>query len=711
MDRKGLIIALVALALFCAGIGYAVLRLYRSPELTEKAVRPATERFPALAAVPADAMAVFCFDASRSARRVLADSSGIFSALVIPEARAALRQFVAAAAERPLCISLHNSGEPLPLFVVQLKPADSLRADRLRALSDSAGLKSLLLAEDGFLLASRSETLLGSARRHCHDGLSVAFSQGFPEAVSGTSGGSVAVLCGDYAPKLCQAWLQPARRQAADWLRRFADWTAFAISIDDGCTLTGAAGAGDDTAYGVNMLRKGPSGELSGAKMLPAWSAQCYALPTADTEAWVSARKHFLDAQGKLDRYTRPVEQFVKRYEPKEAVKGVFSDADTTVQVLLIRCGRRPSDPGTVKDNAWAGVPALLFGELFALPHETACTAIGEWLVIGGRSAVAAYADGRFPGAHTLRDHFADAGVHAFSQKNTAFALYFSPDEDPAAIAGLFRQPLAGRLDAARDPARSLPVTLTVTRTGQDVSFRLRARPVRISRSLSGASADVQRDTLVNVPEGPFRVRNSATGQTNTFYQNSALSLCLNDENGKGLWGVPFKEKLCGRVQEVDYYNNGKIQFLFCAGDKLYLIDRLGRFVKGFPAPLGSAVRLGPEVYDFDGNHAYTVMVLHRDNRLERYDMHGRRPAGWQGIAAPETVKGLPECIEADGRRYWIVRTSLQTLVYGFSGGEPLTKGEGNKLFRPDTDITVKGNKLSGLCYDGRTRDIKLKNE
>lgn len=708
MDRKGLIISLVAVALILGAIVFAVVRLYRRPEAGETVVRPATERFQALTAVPSDAMAVFCFDGSRAARKILADSTGIFGALVVPEAKASLRRFLAVSGDYPVCVSLHNSGEPIPLIVLRLKHGDSLRTDRLIAGADSAGLKTLLLEEGSLLAASRSETLLGSARRHVGDGLSVAMSRGFSEAVSGVSGGSVAVINNEYAQKLCQARLNPAYRKYADWLRRFADWTAFAISTDGGFTLSGSAGAGDDAAYGVNVLRNGPSGEILGTRLLPSWTAEAYAVPTADNEAWVGARKRFADSQGKLDRFNRPVEQFVKRYAPKEAVKGVFSDADTMVQVLLVRCGHKPSEPGKVLDNAWAGVPEVLFGELFGLPHETACTGIGDYLVIGGRSAVAAYADGTFPGPRTLQDHFSDAGVNAFSQKNTAFALYFSPEEEPGSVAAIFRKPLSERIDAARDPSRSLPVTLTAVRGPRDVEFRFRARPVRVNRTSAAQSAEAQRDTLVEVPEGPFSVRNSGTGKTNTFYQNSALSLCLNDENGKGLWGVPFKQKLCGRVQEVDYYNNGKIQFLFCAGDKLYLMDRLGRFVSGFPVTLGKEVRLGPDAYDFEGNHAYRAMVLHADNSLELYDLHGRKAEGWQGITAPETIKNLPEPVEAGGRKYWIVRTSLQTLVFGFNGGDPLTRGQGGKMLRPDTEIKVSGKTLSGTCYDGKVRDIKL---
>lgn len=710
MNRKGLIISIAAVVLLAAGILYAVTRLYSEPaDPAGTVIRPAVMRFPVLAAVPSDAMAVFCFDGSRAAQRLLADSTGIFGALVTPDAAAPLKRFIAEAGRFPVAVSLHNSGQPVPLFIADVRRADSLKTVGLAAWADSAGLKSSLLEEDGLLVATSSETLLGSARRHLSEGISVSDAQGLSEAVSEVTGGNVVLLRNDAAPRLCQAWLNAPYRKYATFLKRFARWTAFSISEESGLRLEGAGGAGDDAACFVNVLRNGPSGDIEGTKMLPSWTAEAYAIPTENGEAYVAARKRYADAQGGMDRFTRPVDQFVKRFDVKEAVKASWNDADTTAQVLLIRCGRRSSQQKVVLDNAYAGIPAVLFGDLFALPYETANVSVGDWLVIGGRSLVEAYANGQLPGPRTLKDHFSETSTSAWNQKNIGFALYFSPDELPQAVPDIFRKPLATCIGAAKDPTRLMPVTLTAVKGTRDVALRLSVRQVKANRSRTAASAEVARDTLVEVPAGPFQVRNSGTGKMNTFYQNSALSLCLNDENGKGMWGVPFKQRLCGRVEEIDYYNNGRIQFLFAAGDKLYLMDRLGRFVGGFPVSLGKAVRLGPDAYDFTGAHGYTAMVLHTDNTLELYDLHGRKANGWQGISAQETIKGLPELVEAGGKRYWIVRTSLQTSVYGFNGGEPLSKGEGNKMFRPDTEITVTSRgHLSGVCYDGKTREVKL---
>ena len=67
------------------------------------------------------------------------------------------------------------------------------------------------------------------------------------------------------------------------------------------------------------------------------------------------------------------------------------------------------------------------------------------------------------------------------------------------------------------------------------------------------------------------------------------------------------------------------------------------------------------------------------------------------------------ELLEIKDKRYWAVRTSIRTLVYGFDGGAPLTGEEGGKMIRPDSQLTpTSRGGLTVDCYDGKTRDIKL---
>ena len=79
-----------------------------------------------------------------------------------------------------------------------------------------------------------------------------------------------------------------------------------------------------------------------------------------------------------------------------------------------------------------------------------------------------------------------------------------------------------------------------------------------------------------------------------------------------------------------------------------------------------------------------------------------------EGIKAPETVKNLPELIEAGERRFWAVRTSVRTIIYPFEGGDPAVNPESGKMIKPDSQLFLNGKSVKAECYDGKTREFKL---
>ena len=103
-------------------------------------------------------------------------------------------------------------------------------------------------------------------------------------------------------------------------------------------------------------------------------------------------------------------------------------------------------------------------------------------------------------------------------------------------------------------------------------------------------------------------------------------------------------------------------------------------------------------------------MVLHKDNTVDMYNLKGQKPASWRGITSTETIKNLPERLIVGGNTFWVVRTSIQTLIYPFYGGEPLTVFAGNQMIRPDSAVmAIDATTVEFTCYDGKRRTLKVK--
>ena len=661
MNRNGLIAASVGLVALIVAIAVALVVLYSPHKAPSKEQTVVTSGYTdLLKAVPSDASVIICRDSAK-ARTVE---------------------------------SWHNGGGVLKLFVSQSASEP-----------DSSLAPFLYLPESKLLLRSSSETLLSTSRRHLEEGYSILDSKGIAGAVSAVSGSKLVLLSHEQTPFIMRSCLKREYRPDAGFFRSFADWTALSFKESkSGIHAEGTSSFPDDPRSYAALLSALPPSEARFAEIVPSSAESAFSIHLADIKAYLPLWKKYLDVKGRKEQFTNALEKTALVLDIKEVASATFAFGGRRSRVLMLRTGKKAVLGEEVVENPYRGIPEKLFGNFFKMEEDHLATQSGEWIITGPSDVLEAYSDKSIPGKSSLSRTLGEAGGPSISGKGGAFTMYVCPSRRPAMV----REVLSGELEelVSEKLTNAVFIPVVLTAGGQPFSLALDAAYLNPKSDEVPLAA---RDTVI-VPAGPFTVRNGATGKDNTFYQNKNMFLCLNDENGKGVWGVPFKTPICGRVQTIDYYANGKLQFLFASGSSLYLIDRLGRFVGGFPAELGKDVLIGPDVYDFTGAKGYTAVVLHKDNTIGMYNLHGDPSPSWKGVeVSGETIKNLPELLEVKGTRYWVVRTGRRTSIYPFEGGAPLTKGDGDKMIRPDADIQVslKGV-VSAECMDGKTRDIKL---
>ena len=704
MGKRSTIVAVTALALLLAGIALAVIRLYQ-PASSQAGEKQVSASWNILSAIPSDATAVVVFDGSAKAARLMADSTGFLQGLLAP-GNPAFIQYLSALGRRHVAVSLHNSGSLVPLVAAESELADST----LEALAAKAGLK--LMRSNGYLLASRSETFLNAGARQLEGGHSILGTRRLQDLVSVVSGPQVILVSHSHAPKLLQMYAAKGMQQQATFVKNLTAWSAWSVQALDKEQLVLSAEAlpGDNAGSYFTAFNGTSAQEPEFPEVLPYYTATALSIPVIDAQAFLAARRRQEDGNAALVQYNKAlkakngrelsVEEWFVSLQPREVVKAGFTDSNGVEREAVLVRSSRDLKLGTESANAYRGCLSTVMGDHFAV-QDSVCASVGNrWSVFADLPTVRLFADKSFL-EYSLKHRLSDASVDLPG----GFVVYASLSDAPGTVGNIFLSGLANPLLSYVKGAGYAPAAVSLDLSGERPMMRVQVE----TRALKGTKAQVlERDTVVVVPGGLFPVTNFATGETNYLYQNAHKAICLRDHNNKDVWGVPFKETICGRVQTIDFYNNKKLQWLFCAGNKLYLMDRLGRWVNGFPVSLKKEVLLGPDVYDFTGASGYTIMVLHKDNSLERYNLHGEKVAGWKGIRAPETVKNLPELLEKGNQRYWVVRTSIQTLIYPFEGGEPLYKADGGKMLKPDAQITPSAKGVNAECYDGKTREIKL---
>ena len=755
MNRKSLIICLATLGAMLMAMVVAIAVLYHDGD--KKTDSKIESRYGLFQAVPSDAVALACLSHVKDVSQPAFAGFGFLSSL----SDAVSQGQFSTLAESPMAFSLHYSGKLAPLYIFDAgaaSPNPSSDASALMEFGRSKGLQaeyldcsSVLegegLAMRSLVLMAETETLLKSSRRHLSQGLSVMGNPGFSQAAEAAAGTDLLFVSYAQAKPLFSSVFNrtyfketygnsgysAAYTARAAYAGTLAQWSVFSIGMEDSApmALKGVHVFEDDASEFMSVLMESAGGISQMSSILPSYTYYALSLPMSETEAYIEAYKAYLDSKQALPEYNKTQKElqkrntlspaeFIRRIGVKEVATATFGDQASPSKVNLVKVGRQDTImfKGTdvkafkgytpeVHEFAFPGHVAAVFGEYFNLNDESHFTYVDGWLITGSRAAVEEFQSGR-AGEYTLSQYMADAGKDdLIAREGTVLAAYLNLGADAGTLNKILNEPVAGILKGLSKEVEYAPMVMTSYKKRGKVATDIVAYNLSMERV---KAPEFERDTVVVIPEGPFRVKNSGTGRMNLFYQNSSGAICLKEEDGKGIWGVPFGKPLCGTAHTVDYYANGKLQILFGSGSSVYQNDRLGRFVTGFPVDLGKEILLGPDVYDFNGAKAYNIMVLHKDKTIEMYNLKGQKPASWKGIALQETIKGLPERIEVGGRTYWIVRTSKQTLIYPFTGGEPLTTFTGQQMIMPDSSVDVVDEaSVQVQCYDGKARIVKVK--
>lgn len=744
MNRRSLIICFSALAAMIVMIVAAVAFLYRDDENAA-----AVCRYDLAYAVPSNAVAA-CF---------LSDASKLSSpALMSFDFNEKLAGFLSSESagrmqHASMALSLHYSGSLAPLYVFAAGEASDEPTPGAEALIKFAGqhgyhaefVNCSSLTEDGplasssVILIAKTKAQLSISKSHIREGRSLMDADGFSE-VSKAAPGDVLFFSYDNAKVLFEKIVLRSYftkrfsktsssefSSAASFFSSFADWGVVSLAKDHSFDMVHDYDEGSDF---LSVMAHDANAVSSVSKMLPSTTRFALTLPMSSSKSYIVKYSAYLESaqkkgqnqdwQGKLSKASGvSPSTLVDRLGISEVSTAAFPCGNDLEWVNLMKIERADTvllrGTGDVKMDsspktrpyAFAGHAASVFGKFFRLADESHFAVMNGWLVTGSQKAVEEYVSG-IALAYDLKTYMADAGKSdLLAVAPSACVAYVNIPKEDKWLAGILGKEMHGVYDVLKGEAEYSPMVLTMVNDGGNILTDISFWHLQRKRS---RAPKVVKDVEVAVPSGPFTVVNSGTGRNNRFYQQSNGAICLEDESGKGLWGVPFKKKLCGTAHNIDYYANGNKQILFGAGSELYLIDRTGRFVKGFPVDLGKEILLGPDVYDFNGVNAYNVLVLHKDKTIEMYNLHGKKPESWKGISCNETITSLPERVFVGDKSFWVVRTSVQTLIYPFYGGQPLNSFKGDQMFLPDASVKVKDSRtLEAECYDGKIRAVKIK--
>jgi hypothetical protein len=149
--------------------------------------------------------------------------------------------------------------------------------------------------------------------------------------------------------------------------------------------------------------------------------------------------------------------------------------------------------------------------------------------------------------------------------------------------------------------------------------------------------------------EREFVLINRQNKKKEIFKQDKSGNLTL-ESNKKKLWEIPFKAQIYGNIQQIDWFNNKKLQLFFSADDQLHLIDRKGKNVKPFPMQLQERCKTGAYAWQDIKKKKIRFLVPIR-NQIHLYDRKGE-VKNWETELFPSDIIHTPFTFSVGKKNY-----------------------------------------------------------
>lgn len=751
-NKKFLLYGSIAVLLLIITITVLFLKLSAPKKIIEKRVMD-HEMISVLQGVPSDAIMIFDFKHLANFAPMLNDTSS-FAELLLDKKNPIVQfqqKLVAfkEIADVPFVYSLHYSAKNSVSFLQILDLSKFAGAsdifDQIREHAAASKRKynsayiysypnglSISLHKN-LILASNSSYVLESSIRHLENSTSILDNKEFGELFVRNAAKDCAYLNHRQIGKFFSGEIERRFLGYSDFFLQLTSWSVFDFSPQQGVLhLKGYFQNNNDEASFSNVFKGQLPGKSQMGKILPAGTIFAVSLPLNDFGKYISSLKLFLEVQKKLGRYNHEQQvvkldkepspqEWIKSMQIEELVAAYCKFGEKCEWITFIREKKSSfginqvlSDvmdkkkPISSQPFKYKGYIASVFGDIFAGCNEEAYCKTGVWSVIGPKKMIDEFASGN-ANYFSLENYLEQTPASSFLTDERAAKIAVNLKEAGDTVLQVLKPYMRRLLGESLKKNNFEYITLGVTPTDSgkievNLSFyatRLKDLPKPKVRENGEGGMKFEIDSSIILSSGPFEVYDVTKKSKAYLEQTPNMRLRYLDVNKKSVWAIPFEAPICGAVEQVDLFKNGKLQMLFISGDKLYALDVLARFVRGYPVKLPKKVVYGPSKVDIKGDKEYTFMVLNEDNTISWYGLDGTRVKGWTDIKAPEFVKELPEYKKIGNKSYWVLRAPSQMRLYTINGKEIVIADKKKKIDRESEVKVVTADEIKVKGTDG----------
>lgn len=591
---------------------------------------------------------------------------------------------------------------------------------------------------DNMLIMSSSLYVVESVVRHLDNGTSILDNKGFIAQFKEFGERMALYVNHHQIGKLFSGMVQRNFLKYSDFVLRYSSWSSFELAPKSELLLMeGLFDNENEEKFQSVELMGQESGKSGMGNILPAGTLFGVSLLLSDVDDYLKSHKLFLEVHKKLSgyKYKQHIVQVEGALEPQEYIDSlevkelvsayckfgdrfewltfVKSDGASVLGEMVSNMIDRNRIP-EVMEYRYKGYVESVFGELFSHCNEESICNLGSgWQVIGPKDIVSDFASGN--ANYTNLDYYLNqTPLKGFLSKPGTVKVLANIKEAPDSLLQMLKPYYSGLMNRSVEYKNFEVIAMNIANEGKDVNVdisfsaaRLAQLPVEKPKDESVETV-VYIDSTIVVDKGPFEVVDFVKGGKQYLEQLPNNKIRLMSGAKKGIWTIPFESPLCGMVGQVDFFKNGKLQMIFASADKLYILDRVGRMVRGFPVTLADSVVLGPKIVDLNGDKNYSFLTLNEDNSVTLYNLGKEKLLKGVKIKAPEFVKELPQIEEINGKKYLFLATAIKMHIYTLDGNEVEVKDK-KRVIAPQSEIIwVSGDDVRVTGKDGKEFIVNL---
>ncbi|WP_339810140.1 hypothetical protein [uncultured Imperialibacter sp.] len=213
----------------------------------------------------------------------------------------------------------------------------------------------------------------------------------------------------------------------------------------------------------------------------------------------------------------------------------------------------------------------------------------------------------------------------------------------------------------------------------------------------------------------PFVVRNHNDKTLETLVQDSTQMIYLLSANQEVLWLDSIKGKIISPVFQIDYYKNGKLQYLFSTPKYIYAIDRTGEYLPGFPVEFKGKTEIAYfNLVDYDKSKNYRYFFADTRGDLYISDKDGKVLEGWNPKEIKHPLASSPLHIRVRGQDFLVALQSNGIMRVFNRRAQPVAgfpvdfKAPVNNPVFAEAGSTNANSKLTTITDDGSIIQINL---